>query len=350
MPFAIIREDITRIKADAIVNTANPKPVCGDGTDRAVYQAAGMEKLLAARREIGEIQVGQAAVTPAFALKANYILHTAGPLWQGGDHGEEEEVRLCYENCLKMASKLGCKSIAFPLISTGAYGFPKNLALQIAVSVFRSFLEREEMTIWLTVFDQESFELSGKLFADIDTYIDENYVEEKLAQEHGGHRFLWRKRQRFEEAQPQASAFAEPPVAAAASVSRHLAPKAGRRLEDVVAQVEETFQERLFRLIDQRGMTDVEVYKKANLDRKLFSKIRCDTGYQPKKITALALAIALELNLDETKDLLLRAGYALSPSSKFDLIIQYFIEQEIYDIYDINMALFKLEQPVLGSM
>ncbi len=373
MPFQIIREDITRIRADAIVNTANPEPVCGDGTDKAIYQAAGWDRLLARRRKIGRIEVGQAAATPAFALKARYILHTVGPLWEGGNQGEEEKLRSCYENCLKLAKRRGCESIAFPLISTGVYGYPKAQALQAAVEVFRKFLEKEEMLIYLAVFDKESFGLSGSLFAEIDSYIDEKYVGERLAAEYAGQSipmpFAARRSGqtafRQENPCPEAGAVQEEmpeadmplqvrepgrnskPMSAGGVKSLRMPVK--RSLEDVVAQAGETFQERLFRLIDQRGMGDVEVYKRANLDRKLFSKIRCDAAYQPKKGTALALAVALKLNLDETKDLLLRAGFALSPSSKSDLIIEYFIERQVYDIIDINLALFEYEQPTLGS-
>lgn len=397
MPFQIIREDITKIRADAIVNTANPEPACGDGTDKAIYQAAGWDRLLARRRKIGRIEVGQAAATPAFALKARYILHTVGPLWEGGNQGEEEKLRSCYENCLKLAKERKCRSIAFPLISTGVYGYPKAQALQAAVEVFRKFLEKEEMLIYLAVFDKESFGLSSGLFAEIDSYIDENYVGERLAAEYAVQRasmpFAERRSRQMvfgqENCFPEAGAApkanrslqaGEPgeiapfeavreksvggPAAAEAAQKQEPAGNqklmsAGgaksqrssvkRSLEDVVAQVGETFQERLFRLIDQRGLEDVEVYKRANLDRKLFSKIRRDAAYRPKKGTALALAVALKLNLDETKDLLLRAGFALSPSSKSDLIIEYFIERQVYDIIDINLALFEYEQPALGS-
>lgn len=416
MPFRIIRNDITRMKADAIVNTAAPEPGYGRGTDSAVYRKAGAKRLLAQRKKIGKIEEGGAEITSAFSLNARYIVHTAGPVWRGGGHGEADRLRLCYANSLKLAQKYGCRSIAFPLISAGSYGFPKQEALDIAVSEIRSFLEGAEMTVYLVLFDKESFTLSGSIFEGVDSYIDERYVTERMAEEYSEDRavFSMPVSQRRdsgsegmnasmsealeEEAErdpaeeyASGSAMDQPPAVYAAAgapeqeetpgpepercrppamyaavasavpeqdrsqkrepaLFRGRAQKMERSLEDVVAQLGETFQERLLRLIDERGMTDVEVYKRANLDRKLFSKIRCNAHYRPKKMTAVALAVALRLNLDETKDLLSRAELALSPSSKFDLIIEYFIDREVYDVYTINLALFEHEQPLLGDV
>ena len=387
MPFQIIRNDITKVKADAIVNTANPDPVFSSGTDGAIYRAAGKEKLLAERRKIGRIPVGGAALTPAFGLNAEYIIHTVGPVWQGGGHGEADAVRCCYRNSLRLAREHGCGSIAFPLISTGTYGFPKEEALRIALAEIGGFLEKEEMLVLLVVFDSESFGLSEKLFTEIDSYIDEHYVADRTAEEYGAvcagtadslkipmppfgqqrgaggrGRPVPSAGQREKEPKPPAAQFAAAAGVARISAEEHSRIKPPglfqkkkksqmreRSLEDVVAQLGETFQQRLFRLIDERSLTDVEVYKKANLDRKLFSKIRCNADYRPKKITAVALAVALELSLDETKDLLSRAEMALSPSSKFDLIITYFLEREVYDVYTINVALFQHGQPLLGA-
>lgn len=383
MAFQIIRNDITKVTADAIVNTANPKPKVGSGTDSAIYAAVGADRLLEERKKIGPIELGQVAVTPAFDLDAKYILHTVGPAWIDGEHGEHEAVRSCYRNCLDKAKELGCESIAFPLIATGVYGFPKADALQIAVSVFSEFLTESDMLITLVVFDEASFVLSGKIFSGVDAFIDENYVSEHLDEEYGlgaastvaasgspvekgisekvRRSFLERVAQnRRLESLPDTEpdddeddgAFdveyhAEPmlmaPMAASAAYSSE------RSLDDLMAQVGETWQESLFRLIDEKGYTDTEVYKRANVDRKLFSKIRSNADYQPKKITAVSFALALRLSLDETKDLLGRAGYALSPSNRFDLIIEYFIEQEVYDTYTINLALFEHKQPLLGE-
>ena len=384
MAFQIIRNDITKVSADAIVNTANPKPIYVSGTDYAIYMAAGADELLKERQKIGNIEIGQAAVTPAFALSAKYIIHTVGPAWVDGEHGEREAVRSCYENSLRLAKELGCESIAFPLIATGVYGFPKADALQIAVSVFSEFLSDTDMEIILVVFDEASFVLSGKIFSGVDAFIDENYVSEKMDSEYSlgasaatvayGNRLPGEKRRgrqllgdsfhflrrkdsaraesikadiADEELFDEEECDAEPMMASPMAMAG--ADKAGRSLDDLMANVSETWQESLFRLIDEKGYTDTEVYKRANVDRKLFSKIRSNAEYQPKKITAVAFALALKLNLDETKDLLGRAGYALSPSSRFDLIIEYFIGQEVYDTYTINLALFEHKQPLLGE-
>ena len=384
MAFQIIRNDITKVSADAIVNTANPKPKYVSGTDYAIYMAAGADELLKERQKIGNIETGQVAATPAFALSARYIIHTVGPAWIDGEHGEREAVRSCYTNSLKLAKELGCESIAFPLIATGVYGFPKTDALQIAVTVFSEFLAETDMQIILVVFDEASFVLSGRIFSGVDTFIDENYVSEKLDTEYfvgplstvawgntsfegedrgrRGLNLVWRadlprKNDRDKAAKEstvdeddfaEEESVAEPvvvtPMAMAAAGS-----KPGRTLDDLMAHVGETWQESLFRLIDEKGYTDTEVYKRANIDRKLFSKIRSNSEYQPKKITAVAFALALRLNLDETRDLLGRAGYALSPSSRFDLIIEYFIGQEVYVTYTINLALFEHKQPLLGE-
>ena len=379
MSFKIVRNDITKIKADAIVNTANPEPVYSAGTDSAVYNAAGAEKLLAERRKSGRIAEGDLAVTPAFDLDAKYIFHTVGPIWQGGDYGETETVRKCYQNCLNKAAELELESIAFPLLATGTYGFPKPDALLIATSVFGSFLADHEMDITLVVFDSESFALSDKIFAGVDRFIDENYVEEKIEEEYGevvmedrmempsfdaceeesadfhSERRSRKERLRNERlrnerrglfATGRNANMVEPPAAMSMSEAC-AAPK--RSLDDVVKNIGETWQESLLRLITEKGYSDTEVYKRANVDRKLFSKIRSNKNYQPKKNTAVAFALALRLNLDETRDFLRRAGYAFSPSSIFDLIIEYSIDHGIYDLMLINGALFDHDQPQLGA-
>ncbi|MBR6255971.1 MAG: macro domain-containing protein [Lachnospiraceae bacterium] len=384
MSFKIIRNDITKVTADAIVNTANPEPLFAPGTDSAIYMAAGADAMLKERKKIGKIEVGEAAFTSAFALNARYVIHTVGPVWTDGSHGEKEAIRNCYKNSLDLAKELGCESIAFPLISTGVYGFPKADALQTAVSVFSEFLSVSDMEIILVVFDNDSFELSGKIFAGIDEYIDDNYVEERLDEEYGhpagvpgisaaaDDNVPKRRRRglfllgaaRESEPDPVCYNASMPPDAAEESIlnednecfevcenilAAEARPLEKRSLDEVVAQLSQTWQESLFRLIDEKGYTDTEVYKRANVDRKLFSKIRSNAAYQPKKITAVAFALALKLDIDETKDFLGRAGYAFSPSSKFDLIIEYFIEQEVYDTYTINLALFAHDQPLIGD-
>ncbi|MCD8150301.1 MAG: macro domain-containing protein [Clostridiales bacterium] len=360
MPFKIIRNDITKVKADAIVNTANPKPVYASGTDAAIYKAAGADQLLVERKRIGEIERGQAAVTPAFALSAKYIIHTVGPAWIDGNHGEFDALSACYENSLEKAVDLKCKSIAFPLIATGVYGFPKDRALQIAITVISRFLLSNEMDIILVVFDRHAFELSGKLFRDVDAFIDENYVSKQRKKEYrenisGGRSESINRRRNLDQSDRDGQKINERDILLAESVCMDSAPYAPVAsapeisLDDALDNVGETFQQRLLHLIDESGLSDVDVYKRANLDRKLFSKIRCNENYKPRKKTALALAIALKLNLDDTVDLLQRAELALSPSSKSDLIVEYFISRQEYDIYNINMALFQHHQPILGE-
>lgn len=353
MPFQIVRNDITKVKADAIVNTANPKPKFASGTDAAIYTAAGKKELLQARKEIGDIAVGNVAVTPAFKLAAKYIIHTVGPAWKDGKHGESELLCLCYEKSLDLARELKCESIAFPLISTGVYGFPKDQALQIAIKVISKFLLEHDMKVTLVVFDRKSFELSGKLFVGVDEYIDEHYVAKRTKSEYdlvygfderSEVEYCRLRRNRIREEEEDVSGGISEPL----MLEEHCSSDTDT-LDDMMAQIGETFQQKLLRLVDEKGMSDVEVYKKANIDRKLFSKIRCNKEYKPKKKTAVALAIALELDLKETEDLLGRAEMALSPSNKFDLIIRYFIMNHIYDVYTINMALFKHNQPILGE-
>ncbi len=374
MPFKIIRNDITKVKADAIVNTANPHPTYAAGTDAAIYKAAGAELLLAERKKIGKIERGQAADTPAFSLPAKYIIHTVGPAWIDGTHGEFDILSDCYENSLAKAVELQCDSIAFPLIATGVYGFPKDRALQIAVSVISRFLLSHDMQVILVVFDRHSFELSGKLFQDVDNFIDENYVAQQRKEEYlypdqpfdsepdiaeiteRSRRLRLAESRRIlsDSEQPSSDMMEsitcpEPEPLYSPKTSAPISMSPEMSLDDVLGNVGETFQQRLLHLIDERGLSDVDVYKCANMDRKLFSKIRCNENYKPKKKTALALAIALKLNLDDTVDLLKRAELALSPSSKSDLIIEYFISRQEYDIYNINLVLFEHGQPILGE-
>ena len=521
MPFKIIRNDITKVHADAIVNTANPDPTYGAGTDAAIYRAAGEKKLLAERRRIGRLEAGEAVVTPAFNLKAKYIIHTVGPVWVDGKHREFELLASCYRKSLQIARHLHCTSVAFPLISTGTYGFPREKALNIALDQISSFLEEEEMDVTLVVFDRKTFKLSSELRKDVGQYIDENYVENSLREEYGGQypgrrpggtnrilQYLKSRRRvdkstqetgadreqesskdkspreiRAEKSPQEISAdrdlvpvpavdsgelpdiyleespeeysaiFSEPygsepdhelsfseepkgtypdrpepgasyagrpkpkasypdrpepknaypdrpeprdihpdrpepgdihpdrpepgddhpdrpeprvsysagPKPAGKRPSKSPSPKEERRIEsgssvhrrslaDVISHMGESFQECLLRMIDERGLTDAQVYKRANLDRKLFSKIRCNPNYSPSRRTVIALAIALELNMDEAVDLLRRAGMALSPGNKFDLIISYCIQNEIYDIYRVNALLFDYDLPLLGAV
>lgn len=329
MPFEIVRNDIVNMKVDAIVNTANPRPIIGAGTDKAVHDKAGA-RLLLARKEIGNIAIGKAAITPAFDLDANYVIHTAGPIWRDGKSSEEALLASCFKNSLRLAKEKGCESIAFPLISTGSYGFPKPLALQIAVREISSFLMENEMQIYLAVFEKQSFELSEKLFKSVSSYIDANYVSDKMNLEYGTSKV---RRFDYEEMLLRESSY---------EITSKMS-----NLDGMLNNLDKGFSETLLYLIDRTGKKDSEIYKKANVDRKLFSKIRNNADYRPSKATAIAFAIALELSMDETDDLLARAGIALSQSNKFDVIVRYFIENKKYDIFELNSVLFEFDQPLI---
>lgn len=334
MPFKIVRNDITKVKADAIVNTANPNPICASGTDLAIYEAAGKEQLLAERTGIGKIARGDVAVTGAYNLKAKYIIHTVGPVWEDGAHHEFDILESCYRKSLEKAAELKCESIAFPLISTGVYGFPKDKALQIAVSVFSSFLLENDMQIILAVFDKKSFQLSGQIVGEIDSYIDANYVRERREKE-----YPLRNRR-----SAGIREFSEEEI----SYEELLQRNEDMSLEDELANMGASFHEKLFELIDTSHLDNKDIWKRANLDRKHFSKIQCDVNYHPKKKTVMALCIALELDLEQSKDLLARADWAFSPSSKVDLIVQKAIIDKQYDIMQLNVTLFKYTNEILG--
>lgn len=319
MPFEIIRADITEMNTDAIVNATNHSLLGGGGVDGAIHKAAG-PRLLDECKTLGGCNTGESKITKGYNLPAEYVIHTVGPVWEGGVKGEEKFLKSCYRGALDLAYKHNLESIAFPLISSGVFGYPKDQALQVAISAISEFLMDHDMMIYLVVYDQSAFMLSGKLFSSVKAFIDDNYVEEH----HVSDRNL-----NYE-------------------MEVCYSSKAMRSLDDVLEELQETFSEHLIRMIDLKGMTDVETYKRANVDRKLFSKIRNDKYYKPSKTTVIAFSIALELNLDETKDLLEKAGFALSRSSKFDLIIEYFISGDNFNIHEINEALFAFEQPLLG--
>ena len=366
MPFSIVRNDITKMEADAIVNSANPAPEIGGGSDYAVYQAAGADALLAARKKAGYIRPGEAALTRGFDLPAHYVIHTVAPLWEDGTAGEEETLRNCYEACLHIAKRRHLRSIAFPLLAAGTLGFPRDKALTAALSSIQKFLMDSEMMVWLVVFDRSSFQLSENLTKGIESFIDDHYARAKAAEEylsgaapmHTSNSFrpqesvLLEREKRMRERRAQYAAMQDmalPSVSQKASkpAAPHAAKK--RSMDDVLGELGETFQQALMRMIRERGYDNKEVYKRANLDRKVFSKIKGNPDYSPKKSTAIALAIALRLNMDEARDLLGRAGYAFSPGSKSDLIVEYFIENGVYDVYTIDTALFEHDLPMLSN-
>ena len=332
MPFEILRNDITKMKADAIVNTANPRPVIGSGVDSMLHQAAGPE-LLKARQAIGSIAVGEAAVTDAFALQARFVIHTVGPVWQGGGCGEEALLRRCYDNALRLAAERKCRSIAFPLISSGNYGFPKDKALQVAIAAFSAFLLENEMQIYLVVFDRSAYRLSEQLFQGVASYIDQHYVDScELATYGAAPR---RGRRRLDRCMEVCESMAM--------------PRPSMSLEDFLKAKDSSFTQRLRELILEKGLKNSAVYKRANISKQLFSKIINDPDARPTKPTAIALALALELDLEGTRDLIGRAGYALTNSSTFDLIIRYFIERKQYNVVEINIALYEFDQSLLGA-
>lgn len=342
MPIKIVRNDITKIQCDAIVNAANSSLLGGGGVDGAIHKAAGPGLLMECMK-LGGCRTGQAKLTKAYKLPSKYVIHTVGPKWKGGQNGEKQLLESCYREALRLAADNDCRSVAFPLISSGIYGYPKDQALRIAVDTITSFLIDHDMLIYIVVFDKSAFRISEKLFADIASFIDDKYVDIHFPfsgsrrQESGESTVLAETQTLSKECRPQASLC--PSMAAPKAVS----------LADAVKQIDESFSQMLLRKIDEKGITDVECYKKANIDRKLFSKIRGDMRYRPSKTTVIAFAIALELSLEETKDMLMKAGFALSHSNKFDIIIEYFITHENYNVFEINEALFAFDQSLLGA-
>ena len=355
MPFEIVRNDIVNMQVDAVVNTANPNPVIGSGVDSGIHKKAGHE-LLTARQKIGCIDFGDAVITSGFGLDAKYVIHTVGPIWVDGNHGEEKILSSCYRKSLALAKEHDCESIAFPLIATGNYGFPKPLALQIAVREISSFLLENEMQIYLVVFGKEAFALSEKLFKSVSSYIDENYIRSKTLDEYGPENTYAARfeRRRIRERRKQSDRIREdmyPSQAleeCLAMPAMAPAPMDSDDWRQLLKDLDAGFSETLLKLIDRSGKKDSEIYKKANVDRKLFSKIRNNMDYKPSKTTALAFAFALELDVDETKDFIGRAGFALSHSSKFDVIVEYFLVNRNYNVFELNEVLFAFDQPLIG--
>ena len=334
MPLQIVRNDITKMEVDAIVNAANSSLLGGGGVYGCIHRAAGPE-LLAECKTLGGCETGSAKITKGYRLPCKYVIHAVGPRWRDGKHGEREQLISCYRTSLALAKEHGCETVAFPLISSGIYGYPKDQALKVAIDTISDFLLENDMTVYIVIFDRKAYQIGEKLFSDIAAYIDDNYVDE-----HTDSRSEQSRRMQMLSDEPEEETFGAPLAPMAASA---------KTLDDALSQIDESFSEMLLRKIDEKGMTDAQCYKKANIDRKLFSKIRSDKLYKPSKPTALAFAIALELPLDETKELLMKAGFALSHSNKFDIIIEYFIEHGNYNIFEINEALFAFDQSLLGA-
>ncbi len=359
MPFEIVRNDITQMRVDAIVNAANASLLGGGGVDGAIHQAAG-PKLTEACRALGGCETGQAKITPGFCLPCKYVIHTVGPLWQGGARGEEALLISCYRSSLELAARHNCQSVAFPLISAGAYGYPRDLALKAAADAIRDFLFTHDMTVYLVVYDKGSFAISQRLYAHIRAFIDDAYVGPDLDRIAQSRRLLNRPlADRDATAAPKSekrkhlfiNKEAREPLPPQAAIQGDACDVASSpSLREYLKKKDEGFRDMLLRKIDEKHLTDAACYKKANIDRKLFNKIKNQEGYKPGKATVLALAVALELPLEETREMLMKAGYSLSNSSEFDLIVEYFIRRGNYDIFEINQALFSFDQKLLGSV
>lgn len=405
MPLKIVRNDITKMNTEAIVNTANDQPTVGTGCDYAVYEAAGYDELLAYRKKnIGPVKEGDVFLTPGFGLPAKYIIHAVSPLYVNGENGEEELLRSCYRKSLALAAENGIHSIAFPLISTGGFGYPKEQGIRIAVDEINAFLLTNDMLIYLVVFDERATPMGRNLYPDLEAYIDRNYVQEKREEEYREYssalydeeeptcgaatdeapmpcdvtphrqelepaafrleraRESHRRKARFQQeyaSRTERASFERLPVGKASA----LAPVVGktsspemkkklsideedaaieeldRSLQERINHMSDSFSEYLLYLISTKGMKNAEVYDRAIVKKRVFSKIKTNPNYHPQKLTALCLCIGAKLNLDESRDLLSRAGYALSPCDKTDIIFSYFIEKEIYDMVEVDIQL-----------
>lgn len=331
MPLQIVRNDITKMRVDAIVNAANETLLGGSGVDGAIHQAAGPE-LLAECRTLHGCKTGQAKITKGYHLPAKFVIHTVGPVWEGGSYGERDLLVSAYRSSLELALEHRCETVAFPLISSGVFGYPKDQALKVAVDTIGDFLLLHDMTVYLVIFDKAAYTISGKLFSDIAAYIDDRYVDEHTNSDEE------RRRRRFRV------------LASAPMLEAEAAPAAvSGSLDEALELLDESFSQMLLRKIDEAGLTDAECYKRANVDRRLFSKIRSDIHYKPSKPTAMAFAVALELPLEEAREMPQKAGFAFSHASKFDIIVEYFIAHRNYNIFEINEALFAFDQSLLGG-
>ena len=362
MPLRIVRNDIALMECDAIVNPTNTQLFATGSTDARIHDAAGPE-MDDACAALGGCSVGEAKCTPGFRLPCRYVFHTVGPMWMDGTQHEPELLASCYRACLRLAEEYSCASVAFPIISAGTFQFPKDLALEIATRELSRYLLHHDLTVYLVVYNYELFQISKRLFSDVESFIGEHYTpvvhgfpamsyENAMnlpppASAYGAQRPAGRRRAR--KPQPFAEQSAVRPSPAEAEERPMVSFSMAGGLEERLAHLDESFTQMLLRKIDERGIKDSDCYKRANVDRKLFSKIRNDPFYRPKKTTVLAFAIALEMPMEETRDFLRKAGYALSNSNKFDVIIEYFIQNRNYNIFEINETLFYFDQSLLGA-
>lgn len=352
MPLQIIRQDITKMKTDAIVNPSNTFLFPSGGTDLKIHKAAG-EQLSAACKSLGGCAVGEARITSGFNLSCKHVIHTAGPVW-GKDTNPERLLASCYKSCLELARENLCESIAFPLISSGSHGYPKDQVLKIAIDTISTFLFENEMSVYLVVFDKQAYELSEKLFGGIEAYIDDNYVTDRWGRGCSDE-YTSASRPVYEDSYTDRrtdvllNCLCEPQSYNSNCIFRKdRRPEKKKSLEDFI-KLDESFAVKLLKLIDEKGMSDVECYKKANVSKQTWHKLMTDKEYRPGKKTAISFSIALGLTLDETQKLLASVGYILSDSCLFDVIIKYCLENGIYDVFEIDAALFKYDQETLFS-
>ncbi|MCQ2534269.1 MAG: macro domain-containing protein [Clostridia bacterium] len=377
MPLKIVRNNIALMETEAIVNTANPKVAVGTGCDKAVYEAAGFEELLNYRRmNIGEVSEGDVFITPGFNLKAKYIIHAVSPFANPDDEQFENKLRGCFNKSLNLAWENGIKSIAFPLISTGSFKFSKEEGMRIAVDEINAFLLTHTMEIFLVVFDSESAGLGHKYFPKLEDYID-SHLYDSMSNSFMAEASMPRSApsmpscaspmmmSSFDEGKPKATRQSskkrevkvpkifkrENKVLGSKSDSDGVMPEESMplvspfdeekesKLDERIRHISDSFSQYLLYMIEDKGMENQEVYKRAIVDKKTFSKIKNNRDYHPTKLTALCLCIGAKLNLDETRDLLARAGYALSPCDKTDIIFSFFIENQIYDMVELDIQL-----------
>ena len=343
MPFQIISGDITRQDCDAIVNPTDVVFSGGGSTDRAIHKAAG-EQLREACDRLPALHWGESALTKGYDLPAKWVIHTAGPVWVDGKHDERLILSNCYQSALKIAAENDFQSVAFPLIAAGTCGFPKEEALSIAVREIRRFLQQHEMEITLVVYDRKLYRIDPRTAEDVDRYLGSHFygrMRPKAKAYYAEH----------EDALPgiayerEASLSSVPPPIPLASYSQAPADS----LADQLNAMDESFSEAVLRLVDERGMTDAQCYKRANISKQVFSRLRSNSQYKPSKPTALALAVALELNPDETRALLEKAGLTLSHSLKLDVIVEFFLNERRFNVTEINEVLFDHDQPLLGA-
>lgn len=309
MPFYIVKNDITRMKVDAIVNAANESLLGGGGVDGAIHRAAGPE-LLRECRTLGGCKTGEAKLTSGYHLPAQYVIHTVGPVWHGGGRGERELLVSAYRSSLELALAHGCQTVAFPLISSGVYGYPKAQALEVAVDTIQRFLLSHDIKVYLAIFQKTDYDIGQALFDDIAALIEARYVQGDANDD---------------------------------STAHFLSSKGTSEFPD------ESFSQMLLRKKTEAGLAEALFCQRANIQRSLFSEMTNNINYMPSKPLAVACAVALELPMEETQEMLKKAGFFFSRASKSDIITQYFMERRNYNIFKINEALFAFDQPLLGA-